>query len=84
MNIIWVAMVNMKVYFHKEDLTKQNVPLFLFNESMVPASAKLQLSYWGRDKMALFSRRHFQMHFLERKCMNFDCSFTEVCSYGSN
>ena len=28
--------------------------------------------------------RHFQMHFLEWKCMNFDYDFTEVCSWGSN
>ena len=25
-----------------------------------------------------FTRRHFQMHFLEWKCMNFDWNFTEV------
>ena len=27
-----------------------------------------------------FSGRHFQMHFLERKYMNLDKDFTEVCS----
>ena len=26
-----------------------------------------------------FSERHFQMHFLEWKCMNFDYNFIEVC-----
>ena len=31
-----------------------------------------RLTYWGRDKMAAISRRHFQMHFLEWKYMNFD------------
>ena len=31
-----------------------------------------------------FSRRHFEMHFLEWKYINYDCDFTEVCSQGSN
>ena len=30
------------------------------------------LTYLGRDKWPPFSRRHFQMHFLEWKCVNFD------------
>ena len=30
------------------------------------------LTHWGRDKMATISRRHFQMHFPEWKCINFD------------
>ena len=30
------------------------------------------LTHWGRDKWPTFSRRHFQMHFLEWKCINFD------------
>ena len=42
------------------------------------------LTHWGRDKWAPFSRRHFQMYFLEWKCMDFDWDFTEVCSHGSN
>ena len=29
------------------------------------------LAHWGRDKWTPFSRRHFQMHFLEWKCINF-------------
>ena len=29
------------------------------------------LTQWGRDKWRPFSRRHFQMHFLEWKCINF-------------
>ena len=32
----------------------------------------LKLTDWGRDKWPPFSRRHFQMHFLEWKCINFD------------
>ena len=36
--------------------------------------------HWGRDKWPPISWRHFQMHFLEWKCMNFDSDFTEVCS----
>ena len=35
-------------------------------------------------KWPSFRRRHFHMHFLEWKCMNFDWHFTEVCSHGSN
>ena len=31
-----------------------------------------RLTHWGRDKRPPFSRRHFQMDFLEWKCMNFD------------
>ena len=31
-----------------------------------------------------FSRRHFQMHFPEWKCVNFEWNFTELCSQGSN
>ena len=30
-----------------------------------------ELTHWGREKWLLFSRRHFQMHFLEWKFMNF-------------
>ena len=30
----------------------------------------LSLTHWGRDKLRPFRRRHFQMHFLEWKCMN--------------
>ena len=29
-------------------------------------------THWGLDKMAAISRRHFQTHFLEWKCLNFD------------
>ena len=42
------------------------------------------LTHWGQDKWPPFSRRHFQMHFLQWKCINFDSNFTEVCSQGSN
>ena len=31
-----------------------------------------------------FSRRDYQIHFLEWKCIFFDKDFTEVCSQGSN
>ena len=30
------------------------------------------LTHWGQDKWPPFFRRHFQMHFLEWKCINFD------------
>ena len=36
------------------------------------------LTYWGQDKMAAISRRHFQMHFLEWKGMNFKEDFPQV------
>ena len=32
--------------------------------------------------MAAISRRYFQMHFLERKFMNFDYDFIKVCFWG--
>ena len=35
-------------------------------------------------KLPPFCKRHFQMHFLEWKCMNFALDFIEVCSRGSN
>ena len=44
----------------------------------------LVLTHWGRDNWTPFRRRHFQMHFLEWKYINFDQNFTEVCSWGSN
>ena len=34
--------------------------------------AGLLLTHWGRDKWPPFSRRQFETHFLEWKCMNFD------------
>ena len=30
------------------------------------------LTHWGQDKLTPFRRRHFQRHFLEWKCYNFD------------
>ena len=38
------------------------------------------LTHWRREKWTPFSRRHFQMHFLQWKCTNFYWNFTEVCS----
>ena len=40
------------------------------------------LTHWCCDKMANFPRRHFQMHFLEWKWLNFEYDLTEVCSWG--
>ena len=42
------------------------------------------LTHWDRDKWPPFRRKHFQMHFLEWKCLNLDQNFTDVSSYGSN
>ena len=40
------------------------------------ALAQLAMGHWlwysGRDKLAAISGRHFQMHFLEWKCINFE------------
>ena len=47
-------------------------------------SHEVFLTDWGRDKWTSFRRRHFQMHFLEWKCLNSEWNFTEVCSQGSN
>ena len=33
---------------------------------------RVELSHWGRDKRTPFRRRHFQMHFLQWKCWNYD------------
>ena len=38
----------------------------------------------AQTKWPPFPRQHFQMHFLEWKCMNFHYDFIEVCSLGSN
>ena len=35
-------------------------------------------------KGSTFPRRHFQMHLLEWKCLNFEYILTEVCSQGTN
>ena len=37
---------------------------------------KFHLIHWGRAKWLPFTRRHFQMHFLEWKWKNFDRYFT--------
>ena len=41
---------------------------------IVPMAARqhwwMWLTHWGREQWTPFSRRHFQMHFLQRKCMN--------------
>ena len=36
----------------------------------------LQVTYWGLSKMITSSRWHFQIHFLERKCLDFDRNFS--------
>ena len=36
------------------------------------SSFRSSLTHWGRDKWTSFRRRHFQMHFLEWKCLNSD------------
>ena len=60
----------------------RSLPLEAMEYSMWTRSITFLLTHWGQDKMAAISRRHFQMYFLEWKCMNFDYNFTEVCSKG--
>ena len=38
----------------------------------------------AETKLPPFSRRHFQRHFLEWKCMNYDKDFNKTCSPGSS
>ena len=35
-------------------------------------NSRWQLTHWGRDKMDAIRRRHFQVHFLEWKCIHYD------------
>ena len=66
---------------HSEDtplVVKYVFPVYytVYHPWLIPLSDILfylwQLTHWGRDKCPTFSRRHFQMHFLEWKCINFD------------
>ena len=36
----------------------------------------------AKTKWTPFYRRHFETHFHEWICLNFEYNFTEVCSYG--
>ena len=38
----------------------------------------------AKTKESPFSRRHFQVHFLDRKCSYFNLIFTKFCSWGYN
>ena len=42
------------------------------NELIMSSPFPSSLTYWGRGKWTPFRRRHFQMHFLEWKCLNSD------------
>ena len=44
----------------------------------------IPLTHWGRDKWPTFPRRHFQMQFLESKCLKFGNNLTEIWSLGFN
>ena len=46
--------------------------------SIYMSSMNIEFHLWYEN-----CRRHFQMY-LQRKCLNFDYNFTEVCSQGSN
>ena len=43
------------------------------------------LTHWGPDKMEkTLCRQHFQMHFLELKCLNFHSNLIEICFWESS
>ena len=62
----------------------QNLRVVFCCGSRVDQLCRTISTHWGRDKMAANSWRHFQMHFLEWKYVNFDYDVTEVCSQWSN
>ena len=37
---------------------------------------------WPRQDGRRFCRRHFQLHFIQWKCLNFKWNFIEICSLG--
>ena len=39
---------------------------------------------WPRQDGRRFCRRHFQLHFIQWKCLNFKWNFIEICSLGSS
>ena len=49
---------------------------------LLPGSS--ELTHLPLDKMAAFSKRHVQTHFLEWKYLIFKQNFFEICSLGSN
>ena len=57
-----------------------NRPVYCYNKYTILNAGCQVLTHWGRDKRAAVPRRHFEMDFLEWKCLNIDWNFTEVCS----
>ena len=71
--------------YHKtQDLTCDHSILFHIMSWYRQATSLYLSQCWpwclSPYKWAPFSRRHFEMDFLQWKCMNIDWSFTEVCS----
>ena len=60
-----------------------NLCLLIFHYSPLDR-IDICITHWGWDKWPPFARRHFQMHFLEWKYINFDGDFIEICSQLSN
>ena len=46
--------------------------LTFVNHIVMLYCVEISLTHWGRGKWTPFRRRHFQMHFLEWKCLNSD------------
>ena len=64
--------------YHVLDYT----PVKVYDILMSSLLKILQLN--TETKWPIFPRRHFQVNFLEWKCVNFDQDSTDVCSQGSN
>ena len=60
---------------HEVSAAQLNIRQLQIKSPYAQSSNELQwidLTNWGRDKMAAISRRHFGFNFLEWKCVNFD------------
>ena len=60
----------------------QETPRCAFTGVLYISQMFCLLRHWGREKWMPICKWHFQMHFLEWKCLNSDWNFTEVCSHG--
>ena len=58
MNMLWSGAIRVRYW---------TICLFLFGPMKCCYSGPKQLTHWGRGKWPPFCRRHFQIHFLERK-----------------
>ena len=54
------------------------------SDSAPPAPSAKVYTFEASTKWLTFCKQHFQIQFLERKCLYFNSNFTEVCSQGYN